>query len=158
MEGGGTKWLQHPPAIEVPGSGLYHPGRGGNKGGGSPFSLCPGRVGDPGWGGKGGGCGLYLSRGGGLRPASPSPHSRERTVYPVPSSKEPPALGAILGATKTTSPKTLGGSPRRPCIGLPSRTVPSRYLRGSHAGAASRPPPTAPLWPQTPPPVLTSQW
>lgn len=50
--GGGTKWLRHPPAIEVPGSGLYHPGRGGNKGGGSPFSLCPGRVGDPSWGGK----------------------------------------------------------------------------------------------------------
>lgn len=37
-----------PPAAEVPGSGLYHPGRGGNRGGGSPISLCPGRVGDPG--------------------------------------------------------------------------------------------------------------
>lgn len=88
---------------------------------------------------------------------TPPTRASERFI-PSPALKEPPAPGAILGATKTTSPKTPGGSPRRPGIGLPSRTVPSRYLRGSRAGAASRPPPPAPLRPQTPPPVLTSQW
>lgn len=118
---GAKRWLRHPPAAQVPGSGPYHAGRG-EQGWGHPLLPVSGAVGGSrlgrvggeadctspaGWGGKGNEDALL--------PLIP-PHWRERTVYPGPA---PPAPGAILGATKTTSLKSPAG-PR----GLPGPRCP----------------------------------